>query len=67
MLKVEPPDPGHPLLSNDRVVLSPHAAGLTAECATRMAIASVQNVLDHFAGRLDPALVVNAAEVGYRR
>jgi hypothetical protein len=24
-------------------------------------------VLDHFSGRLDPALVVNAAEIGYRR
>jgi hypothetical protein len=32
-----------------------------------MAVASVQNVLDHFSGRLDPALVVNAAEIGYRR
>ena len=63
----EPPRPDNPLLSNDKVLLSPHAAGLTAECAARMAIASVQNVLDHFAGRLDPALVVNAAEVGYRR
>ncbi|MFO1132030.1 MAG: hydroxyacid dehydrogenase [Hyphomicrobiales bacterium] len=67
VLKSEPPAPGHPLLSNDRVLLSPHSAGLTAECAARMAVASVQNVLDHFAGRLDPALVVNAAAVGYRR
>ena len=24
-----------------------------------MAVASVQNVLDHFAGHLDPALIVN--------
>ena len=40
-------------------MLSPHIAGLTAECAERMAIASVQNVLDFFAGRIDPALVVN--------
>ena len=67
VFKAEPPAPDHPLLSNDKVVLSPHAAGLTAECAARMAISSVQNVLDHLAGRLDPALVVNAAEVGYRR
>lgn len=67
VLKSEPPAPDHPLLSNDRVLLSPHSAGLTAECAARMAVASVQNVLDHFAGRLDPALVVNAAAVGYRR
>ena len=65
VLKSEPPAPDHPLLTNDRVLISPHSAGLTAECAARMAIASVQNVLDHFTGRLDPALVVNA-EISYR-
>jgi D-3-phosphoglycerate dehydrogenase / 2-oxoglutarate reductase len=55
----EPPSPDNPLFAMDRVVLSPHIAGLTAECAERMAVSSVQNVLDFFAGRLDPALVVN--------
>ena len=64
VLMTEPPDPAHPLLSNSRVLISPHAAGLTAECAARMAVSSVQNVLDFFAGRLDPALVVNAAAIG---
>jgi len=67
VLKAEPPAPDHPLLSNPRVLLSPHSAGLTAECAARMAVASVQNVLDHFAGRLDPALVVNAKAIGYEK
>ena len=67
VLTSEPPAMDHPLLTNERVVLSPHSAGLTAECAARMAVASVQNVLDHFAGRLDPALVVNAAEIGCQR
>lgn len=55
----EPPAPDNPLLGMDQVVLTPHIAGLTAECAERMAIASVRNVLDFFAGTLDPALVVN--------
>jgi D-3-phosphoglycerate dehydrogenase len=34
------------------------------ECAERMAIASVRNVLDFFAGKLDPNLIVNAAAIG---
>lgn len=59
VLDVEPPRPDHPLLSNDRVLITPHAAGLTVECAMRMSIAAAQNILDHFAGTLDPALVVN--------
>jgi D-3-phosphoglycerate dehydrogenase / 2-oxoglutarate reductase len=55
----EPPAKDHPLFGLDQVVLTPHNAALTVECAERMAIASVQNVLDFFAGKLDPALVVN--------
>ena len=52
----EPPAPDNPLLSMEQVVLSPHVAGLTAECAERMAVSSVQNVIDFFAGGIDPAL-----------
>lgn len=57
----EPPAADHPLFALDQVVLTPHNAALTVECAERMAIASVQNVLDFFAGRLDPNLIVNKA------
>lgn len=55
----EPPLASNPLFALDQVVTSPHIAGLTRESAERMAIASVQNVLDFFAGRLDPSLIVN--------
>jgi D-3-phosphoglycerate dehydrogenase len=55
----EPPGKDHPLFGLDQAVLTPHNAALTVECAERMAIASVQNVLDFFSGKLDPALVVN--------
>ena len=55
----EPPAKDHPLFAFDQVVLSPHIAGLTGQAAERMAAASVQNVLDFFADRLDPDLVVN--------
>jgi D-3-phosphoglycerate dehydrogenase len=36
--------------------------GLTRECAARMSISAARNILDFFAGKLDPALVVNAAK-----
>lgn len=55
----EPPKPDHPLLSNQGVTISPHNAGLTQECAERMAVAAAQNILDFFARKLDPKLVVN--------
>jgi D-3-phosphoglycerate dehydrogenase / 2-oxoglutarate reductase len=55
----EPPTADHPLFAFDQVIFTPHTAGLTFEAAERMAVASVQNVLDHFAGTLDPALIVN--------
>lgn len=60
----EPPAAGHPLLAFDQVILTPHTAGLTAEAAERMAVSSVQNLLDFFAGQLDPALIVNVAALG---
>ena len=55
----EPPAKDHPLLGFDQVVLTPHIAGLTEQAAERMAVSSIQNVLDFFAGRLDSDLVVN--------
>jgi D-3-phosphoglycerate dehydrogenase / 2-oxoglutarate reductase len=55
----EPPSVDHPLFAFDQVLFTPHTAGLTREAAERMAVASVQNVLDHFAGKLDPGLIVN--------
>lgn len=61
VFEAEPPLPDHPLLGFDQVILTPHIAGLTAESAERMAVASVQNVLDFLNGRLDPALIVNRA------
>jgi D-3-phosphoglycerate dehydrogenase / 2-oxoglutarate reductase len=67
VLVEEPPLPGHPLLSNMKVTISPHAAGLTRECAERMSIMSVQNIIDFFGGTANPALIVNAREVGVRQ
>ncbi|MHA1548446.1 MAG: hydroxyacid dehydrogenase [Alphaproteobacteria bacterium] len=64
VLSNEPPRPEHPLLAAPRVILSPHVAGLSLECARRMAVIAARNILDCFAGQLDPTLVVNAGEIG---
>lgn len=60
---VEPPG-NAPVLADDRLVVTPHAAGLSRESASRMSVAAMRNILDFFEGRLDPRMVVNAAELG---
>jgi D-3-phosphoglycerate dehydrogenase len=47
----EPPAPNDPLLKLDNLLLSPHIAGLTEECA--------RNALAGLDGKVDPELVVN--------
>ena len=55
----EPPPHAHPLFALDNVILSPHSAGLTLECAKRMAVSTAKNALAGIDGTLDPAMVVN--------
>ncbi|MDH7785604.1 D-3-phosphoglycerate dehydrogenase [Ochrobactrum sp. 19YEA23] len=55
----EPPVDGSPLFFHDAVLLSPHIAGLTAECGERMAIASIENAVNFLAGTIEPHLIVN--------
>jgi D-3-phosphoglycerate dehydrogenase / 2-oxoglutarate reductase len=59
----EPPAKDHPLIGFDQAILTPHNAALTVECGERMAIQSVQNVLDFFAGKLDSSLIVNRDKI----
>lgn len=55
----EPLPVNSPLVSERRIVLSPHSAALTEESLAEMARVTVQNVLDGIDGSLDPNLVVN--------
>jgi D-3-phosphoglycerate dehydrogenase len=55
----EPPITDHPLFALDNVIFSPHSAGLTLECAKRMAVSTARNALAGIDGDLDPAMVVN--------
>jgi len=54
----EPPDNDNPLLKNKKVILSPHAATFTKECASDMSIETVQNVIDFFENKLKKVMVV---------
>jgi D-3-phosphoglycerate dehydrogenase len=56
---VEPLPKDHPLLSEPRIVLSPHSAALTEECLLAMGLATARNALAGLNGTLDPELVVN--------
>ena len=65
VFEAEPPAARGRLLRSSRTVLSPHIAGLTEECAARMGEMAARNILDFFAGRLDPALVVNRDAIAF--
>jgi len=54
----EPPDNDNPLLTNKRVVLSPHAATFTKEGLSKMSIQTVQNVIDYFENNLQQTMIV---------
>lgn len=59
VFEAEPPAADNPLFTLPNVVLSPHIAGLTQECAMRMAQVTIRNTLDLIDGQLDRDLVVN--------
>jgi D-3-phosphoglycerate dehydrogenase / 2-oxoglutarate reductase len=58
VFKEEPPPANHPLLGLENVIVSPHAASLTRDCAQRMDEVAARNCLDGIDGKLDPALIV---------
>ncbi|MGD8661923.1 MAG: NAD(P)-dependent oxidoreductase, partial [Desulfobacterales bacterium] len=47
----EPPD-ATPLLSDDRVIVTPHIGGFTSESVSRATLAAVENLLNFFRGNL---------------
>ena len=59
VFETEPPIKDNVFFGLHNAILTPHIAGLTAEAGERMAISSVQNVLDFFNGCIDQTLVVN--------
>ncbi|MEM7524437.1 MAG: NAD(P)-dependent oxidoreductase [Pseudomonadota bacterium] len=52
----EPIRPGNPLLKLPGAVLTPHTAAMSEAGMRRMAVGAAANILDAFAGLLDPAM-----------
>ncbi len=61
---VEPTPSSNPLFKLNNVILSPHIAGVTVESTVRMAIETVQNVLDVLDDKINQSVVVNNKEIG---
>lgn len=64
VFEVEPPGVDHLLLARDDVVLSPHAAAMSAGAQAAMAIQSAKHIIAHFSGALDPNALTNKKELG---
>jgi len=58
VFETEPPKES-PLFACDNAILSPHIAGLTADCGERMAIAAIENAMGYLDGSINPDLIVN--------
>ena len=54
----EPIDKTNPLLSNKKVLLSPHSATFTNECKSRMSLESTKNIIDFFNNKIDKSMIV---------
>ncbi len=54
----EPVDKNNPLLSNKKVLLSPHSATFTNECKSRMSIETTKNIIDFFGNKIDKSMIV---------
>ena len=52
-------EPGHPLLSLDNAVLTPHLSGMTTESRARMSVAAAEDILRMLAGEA-PGNLANA-------
>ena len=54
----EPIDMDNPLIKNKKVLLSPHSSTFTQECASRMGVETVQNLIDFFENKIKKNMVV---------
>ena len=58
VFEIEPPDPNNPLLTNNKVFLSPHTAAFTEECMSRMGKETIKNIIDFFDEKLEKSKTI---------
>ena len=54
----EPPETTNPLITNKKVVLSPHAATFTKEGLESMAVETAQNIIDFFENKIENVKII---------
>ena len=54
----EPPESTNPLITNKKVVLSPHSATFTREGLENMAVETAQNIIDFFENKIENTKIV---------
>ena len=54
----EPVHKDNSLLTNKKVLLSPHSATFTNECKSRMSIETTKNIIDFFENKIDKSMIV---------
>ncbi len=54
----EPVDKNNLLLTNKKVLLSPHSATFTDECKSRMSLETTTNIIDFFENKIDKSMIV---------
>ena len=54
----EPPETTNPLITNKKVVLSPHAATFTKEGLESMAVETAQNIIDFFENKIENTKII---------
>jgi len=54
----EPPESTNPLITNKKVVLSPHSATFTKEGLENMAVETAQNIIDFFENKIENTKIV---------
>ncbi len=58
VFEIEPIDKSNTLLSNKKVLLSPHSATFTNECKSRMSLETTKNIIDFFENKIDKSMIV---------